>query len=427
MCPNQAIEMRLNKAGTEIQPYVNLDRCNECGLCLRVCPGIGVDFSHLNECVFGSQPEEPLIGVFRKAWVGYSTDHALRFQSSSGGVVTELCSFALDEDLIDGAIVTDVPEETPLHPRPIVARSRVELIRASGSKYCPVAVNTKLHSIYTSDRQFAMVGLPCHIHGWRKAATRNKRLQNQIVYGLGLACGRVCNFSATEYYLKHKGIDLKDVTSIRYRGQGWPGKIRVTLKGGSEYIFPRRYSICEFHQALLHNASFGFQHFRPWRCLTCCDRAAELADISFSDPYLPRFFRTDHVGHTLIIARSERGEDLVEAASKEGRITLEEIAVEDVLKSHGGQLKTRKSVSAAFKSASLSGREVPRYTWSVEGTVQPASLSYSFACLLSIVERWIGEKRWAWPLVMPWSFVRTLFRYMPKTVINPIISRWISE
>jgi coenzyme F420 hydrogenase subunit beta len=414
VCPRSSITMVRDGNGLLV-PQVDEHLCNECRLCLRVCPGIEVDFECLNDYVFGCQPENSLTGVLRSAWAGYSTDESLRFQASSGGVVTELCAFALDEGLVDGVIVTVASEHAPLRPTATVATSRDELVKASGSKYCPVSLDSALREIGMRGGRFAAVGLPCHIHGWRKAALEDERIRGQIVFAFGLACGRVCSFSATEYYLQRKGIALENVHRMHYRGEGWPGKITVVLKDGRREVFPRRYSVRQFYQAVQHNASFGFQHFRPWRCLTCCDRAAELADVSFSDPYLPRFLLEDHIGHTLIVARSRHGEELVKEASRAGRLMLAKMDIQDVIESHQGQLKARKSLPAMFRAASLAGKDLPQYNWATEVTESP-SVAYSLSCLASIVERWMGQRRRAWPLIMPWALIRTVFRYLGKSL-----------
>ena len=413
VCPARAMEMHLDDDDDMPYPVVQRSICTECGLCRVVCPGLGIDFEKLNRFVFGRQPQDLLVGVVRKIWVGYSTDEELRFSASSGGAVTELCAFALTEGLIDGAIVATASKQAPLRPVFKIATSRRELIQASGSKYCPISQHTVLRELAERDGHFAAVGLPCHIHGWRKAALRSDRLHDQLTYGFGLACGRVCNFFATEYYLRGKGISVKDVQELDYRGQGWPGKITVTLENRSQQVFLRRYSMRQLYQALQHNAAFGFQHFRPWRCLTCCDRTAELADISFSDPYLPRFLEGDTIGHTMIAARTKRGEALVEAARAAGRLILEPVSLQDFVESHGRELEARKAVPAMFLAASLAGKALPEYHWTKDAIRSP-SLTDWLSCMASVAERWVGQKRWAWPLIMPWAFLRTILRYSGK-------------
>jgi coenzyme F420 hydrogenase subunit beta len=46
--------------------------------------------------------------------------------------------FALEEGIIDGALVTRMKKDRPLEPEPFIARTREEIIEASKSKYCGV-------------------------------------------------------------------------------------------------------------------------------------------------------------------------------------------------------------------------------------------------------------------------------------------------
>ena len=416
VCPVGAIEMGLNDIGNELRPYLAQDECTSCGLCLEVCPGIGVDFGELNQEAFGCQPEDPLIGVARAAWVAHSSDKELRFNASSGGVVTELCAFLLEEKWADGVVVVDSPADAPLRPRPVIATSREELVAAAGSKYCPVAVNTILRELRSGDGRYALVGLPCHIHGLRKAMRRDERLRSRIRYSLGPFCGGTSNFLATEYYLSRKGIRLHDVDAFRFRSKGWPGSISVTLKDGQERVYPKRFDVDGgLYLGLQHMAAYGFRQFRPWRCITCCDHAAELADVSFCDPWLPSYIKQERVGRTFVLARSEKGEGIVEAAAAAGRLVADEVPIEDVIESQIQLLRSKKALAAPLRASRLVGLRVPEYVWRVRPAV-PASLGYSAACLAAILERWLGRHRWAWPLIFPWASLRSALRIPGKAL-----------
>lgn len=94
LCPNKAIDLVKD---TKLQVYVprlNENRCCDCSLCYKVCPGHTVDFKRLNVEIFGKEPgnslESILLGNYLDCYAGYSTDHNLKFNSSSGGLVTQL-------------------------------------------------------------------------------------------------------------------------------------------------------------------------------------------------------------------------------------------------------------------------------------------------------------------------------------------------
>ena len=121
-------------------------------------------------------------------------------------------------------------EVNPLEPCPFIATTKEQILAASKSKYCPVPANLALRKILESKNndRFAVVGLPCHIHGIRKAEIVNKALREKVVLHIGIVCeGGTFNFLGTEYRLKTMGITKRDVRKIDYRGKGWPGDVPI--------------------------------------------------------------------------------------------------------------------------------------------------------------------------------------------------------
>ncbi|MHC1595636.1 MAG: coenzyme F420 hydrogenase/dehydrogenase beta subunit N-terminal domain-containing protein [Candidatus Syntropharchaeales archaeon] len=99
-------------------------------MCYKVCPGHEVDFKELNLEIFGKEPDDILIGNYLNCYIDHATDHEIRYNSASGGLVTALLIYMLEEGLIDGALVTRMKANNPLEPEPFIARTREEIIEA---------------------------------------------------------------------------------------------------------------------------------------------------------------------------------------------------------------------------------------------------------------------------------------------------------
>jgi coenzyme F420 hydrogenase subunit beta len=213
LCPEEAIKLTINEKKGIYVPEVNEEKCNNCGICYEVCPGHSVDFKGLNLETFGKEPKDVLIGNYLNCYIGHSTDYGIRYNSSSGGLVTQLLIFALEEGIIDGALVTRTKKDNPLEPEPFIARTKEEVIEATKSKYCPVPVNIVLKEILNSKEgeKFAVVGLPCHIHGIRKAEQINKKLKEKIVLHIGIFCSHTPNFWGTELLFERMKIKREDI------------------------------------------------------------------------------------------------------------------------------------------------------------------------------------------------------------------------
>jgi coenzyme F420 hydrogenase subunit beta len=257
----------------------------------------------------------------------------------------------LEEGIIDGALVTRMNKRNPLEPDVIIARSREEIVASSKSKYCPVPANIGIKKMLKKDEKFAVVGLPCHLHGVRKAEMLNRKLKEKIVLHLGLFCSHTSNFLGTEYLLKMINVRKQDVTKIEYRGKGWPGFMTVRLVSGNEVSVPMNkwYVIV------------GSRFFCPVRCMLCSDATSELSDISFGDAWLPEL-RNNHTGVSMVISRSRKGQKILEDAQSKGKIHIVKIDRDKVLESQKDILNfKKKSLAARLFLWRLADKSIPSH------------------------------------------------------------------
>lgn len=126
------IAFRLAQTNWAYYPVVNEDKCINCRLCLRVCAALEIESDKLHEQVFAKQPDNPLIEHHSSSWVGYATDPTIRYESTSGGIITALLKYALEQEIIDGALVVGLDKN--LRPTPFIARTVEEVVKAKGSK-----------------------------------------------------------------------------------------------------------------------------------------------------------------------------------------------------------------------------------------------------------------------------------------------------
>jgi coenzyme F420 hydrogenase subunit beta len=307
-----------------------------------------------------------LLGNYLTCYIGHATDHEVRYNSASGGLVTALLIFALEEGLIDGALVTKMNRDSPLEAQPFIARTKEEIMSASKSKYCPVPVNVAIKEILDTEKeQFAVVGLPCHIWGFRKAELISKELRDKISLHFGLFCTHVPSFLATEYILKRMKVEKEDVSRLNYRGEGWPGKMSIVTKQTSIRLKVEDY----------YGSGFGSFLFCPVRCTLCPDALAELADISFGDAWLSEL-RTDKIGKSMVISRSVTSGCLLDSAQKKGKIKLNAVNEEQVVQAQQGPLSFKKRLlPARVRLCKSTGKKVPNYNMKLSKTSLATYLS----------------------------------------------------
>jgi coenzyme F420 hydrogenase subunit beta len=361
ICPVEAVEMHVSKG--LLLPRIDEEKCTCCDLCVKCCPGYAVDFEALNSVVFGVQPKDAFLGNYLGCYVGHSNDYKVRFNSSSGGVVTQLLVFALDKGLIDGAVVTRMRGDSPLLPESFIARTKEEIVSASKSKYCPTSTNEVLKQILKADGKFAFVGLPCQIHGVRKAEMNIKGLKEKIILRISLFCSHNVSFHGTEFLLKKLGLSPNMVLSIAYRGRGWPGSMVLKLKGSPRLVVPySRGFRCYW-------PIFSCYFFTPLRCLMCWDCTGELADISVGDAWL-REFRSDNIGSSIIITRTKLGEDFLSLARSEKKVFAQSISTDLVRQSQRDSLKFKKDdLAVRLAMIKAMGWAVPNFKLAYSGSL----------------------------------------------------------
>ena len=399
ICPADAIQMVINDSKGIYVPHLDKERCNECGICFEACPGHEVDFGALNLDVFGREPEDILIGNYLNCYVGHASDYDIRYNSASGGLVTALLIFALEQGIIDGALVTKMSEDNPLETQPFIARTREEIISAAKSKYCPVPANIALEEIIKDDGKFAVVGLSCHIHGIRKAEQISATLKERIVLHLGLVCNHAPTFLATEYLLQRLGFPKGQVIKISYRGEGWPGQMTIVAKDSTKDIphFSDSYWGVIFQK-----------FFYPLRCTTCLDKVSELADISFMDAWLPEL--SEHrIGESLIVSRSQIGQKLIQSAQAAKAIEINQVPRDKVMQSQSLALVSRQ------RSARLSLRNQFRKAVPIYYRALPrARLTDYLEAALLYLQISISRRRHLWFLVGWYSALWRLARFSKR-------------
>ncbi len=354
LCPNDAIELRIRKEKGIYVPEMDNRKCNNCGICLKVCPGHEVDFTKLGPKIIENTKCNKLIGNYLNCFIGYSKNQSLRYYSTSGGLITQILIYLLEKKIIDGALVTRMKKGAPFEPEPFIARTKEEIIEASGSKYCPVPANIALREIINSKEgeRFAIVGLSCHIHGIRKAEKINRILRDRIRFHLGIVCNHTPSFQATRFLLNNLKIREDYVTKIDYRGNGWPGAMKIQFNDDSSQLI----SLGEYW-----GNGFG-QRFLPIRCTLCCDHTAELSDISFADAWIPEIQKYDDIGTSAIIIRNQGLDTIIDRMITEEVIELKGISNEKIIQSQTISLNfKKKGLKARMAIVNLFGKGKPDY------------------------------------------------------------------
>jgi coenzyme F420 hydrogenase subunit beta len=212
----------------------------------------------------------------------------------------------------------------------MIARTKEDVLRCAQSVYSVTPVNTILSSLEEETGPLAYIGLPDQVASIRKLQDLGHPSVRNIRYVFGPYTGTQMYFEAIRSFLRTNGIrSEQEIVSLRYRAGEWPGHLEIKLKDG------RTLTAEKFH----YNYLIPF--FITSSSLQVPDFTNELTDISVGDAWSPRFEK-ERGGHSVILARSEQGENLLEEMRIAGLLTLQDIPLSEALDMHGHMLDFKK-------------------------------------------------------------------------------------
>lgn len=320
---------------------------------LRVCPGIHLQ--HAFDCRDPQLIRELLNawGPVYEVWEGHAADEEIRFAGSSGGAATAIALFCLEHLGFHGVLHTAARPDAPYLNHTVLSRTREELLARTGSRYAPASPCDGLQWIEDAPGPCVFIGKPCDVAAVQKARRLRPELDAKLGLTIAFFCAGVPSTQGTLDLLTSVGVDEpSSVESLRYRGNGWPGRWTVRFRDAAGIDRVR---------SLSYEESWGFlTKYVQWRCRLCPDHTGEFADIAVGDPWY-RTLRADEAGESLVLGRTTRGVELLAAARRAGHLVLELASPEKLPASQKNLLRTRGAVWGRIVSLRLAG--VPRPTY----------------------------------------------------------------
>ncbi len=367
ICPTKV----LGRDENEYPIVENLSACTDCDLCVKVCPGDEFNVASVAAKQFGHVPDlEDMHGHFENAYLSFATDPELRKNSTSGGLITGLLLHLLESGQIDGAVVVASDNDEKWKGKPIIARTREELLSSTKSKYAIAPTNAVFEEIRLKEGRYALVGLPCQIHGFHKAAELDKRIRERVVLTIGLFCHAAVEHEPMQEIWSHIVKDepkTGKVTRFISRVGKHPGTPHVELENGSlrPVYFPEKRG---FRPSSMEIINILYRLYTPPRCLTCYDSTSEFADIAVGDPWLPP--PADDIdfyeGYSFALSRTATGEKFLTSALRDGKIQLRRLDA-DIARTSNTMMGIEKRWRAfrVIETHRRQGKAIPNYHFQI--------------------------------------------------------------
>jgi coenzyme F420 hydrogenase subunit beta len=332
ICPKQEIGL-VDFVDEGIRPTIEGDDCGSCTLCLEVCPAYENDHTAINSAPDLIDEVKPYCGPALEIWEGHAADPEVRFAGSSGGLITALSLYCLEKEDMHGILHIGQDQANPLRNKTVMSRTRSELMANTGSRYAPASACDRLDLIESAPTPCVFVGQPTEVSALRKARALRPKLDKNVGVTISFFCAGSPATKGTVELLRSMGVDPEDIKEFRYRGNGWPGKFAVTLKGESSPSHFQSYK-----------ESWGFvQAYRPFSVHLCPDGTGEDADISCGDPWY-REVKEGEAGSSILAVRTERGRRILKGAIKAGYVKLQPAEPWKLLKSQENLFEKRGAI-----------------------------------------------------------------------------------
>lgn len=313
-----------------------------------VCPGKGLVLEP------DGREDHALWGPVIETRVGYATDTTLRQNASSGGALSAILVHLLETGQVDRVLQTTAASDLPAGNVTVTSTTSEEVFSAAGSRYAPSAPLAGLEKWLSGSDRIAFVGKPCDVAALRHLARTDPRVSARFPVLLTFFCAGVPSLSGANKIITQMGVDLDDVAAFRYRGDGWPGFAKATLKDDTT----RRMSYADSWGGILS------KHVQ-FRCKICPDGTGGFADIACADAWetdaegYPVF--EERAGESLILSRTKVGEEIISSAIALGQIRAitRDVSVIDAMQP--GQVKKRQLTLPRLLALRLTGQTVPKY------------------------------------------------------------------
>jgi len=316
----------------------------------RICPGLG--YRVPSPLPRNHGVGDPIWGNVAQAREAWAVDEQTRELGSSGGALTALAAFLLATNYAD-AVVSVRAGQDPFSNISDIARSPQDCHQFSGSRYSPVTPFAAAVELEAGER-IAVIGKPCDIAGLRAFVREAGTAGPNVVAYLSFFCGGTPSWNATAKAVEATGVDPKEASTIRYRGNGWPGEFTVTTADGAT-------------GSMSYNESWGtiLNQQLHRRCKLCLDGIGSEADIVAADSWdsddrgYPVF--TEGAGRSFIITRTPRGEEILREAIAGGYLVGRTTDIRKLDNIQPSQRLRRTMGYARILGYRLGGNKVPRF------------------------------------------------------------------
>ncbi|UCF82958.1 MAG: Coenzyme F420 hydrogenase/dehydrogenase, beta subunit C-terminal domain [Desulfobacteraceae bacterium] len=317
---------------------VILHHCDmNAGRCYAFCPRTPTDLETLRNTSFDEADLTPEIGAVKGFYITRATDEQTRKNAQHGGTVTALMALAMEEGIVDTAVIADAREN--FLPNGVSVKTPSEVKERGKSTFVVSPTVAEFNRIARDEsNKIGVVATPCQALAIAKMrlkpiATDDNDI-DKLSLVIGLFCGWAFSWRKVVDLLREK-TDLNTITGMDIPPSKYHS-IEVYTKNGTIEI-----SLDDVNPCIRE------------ACRYCFDMTAEFSDISVGSARLPEDWEVARSWNQLIV-RTQIGHELMELARSRGTLEFRDVPEEnlDKLKKASMNKKSMAVKNLAEKSGS---------------------------------------------------------------------------
>ncbi|MBS0222361.1 MAG: Coenzyme F420 hydrogenase/dehydrogenase, beta subunit C-terminal domain [Proteobacteria bacterium] len=374
-----SVEMRVTSAGY-IRPLLKRELPTDVlQSVLAVCPGVSVTGPALDE------QTHTVWGPIQEVYRSWAANPAIRYKAAAGGSLTALGCYLLDAKRVDAIVHVKASTTQPMLTTAHVSRTSDEVIAGSQSRYGPAAPLVSIHELLRAGQKIAVVAKPCDVAAVRSLMKVDPVASQQILYCLSIFCGGTPSLYTAETIAKFLGMEPNKVSRFKWRGEGWPGRIRI--EGQHDVVREMTYEQA-WHTS---GVPWSYGSSLQFRCKICPDAEGELADIACPDGWVVKDRKRiydDAPGVNLAVVRTRKGGELLREAVAAGYLELASFDMDEIEDMHGDHVRRKLGQPARNLGLRLMGQPYLRVThYRSFAKVLAAGIKANLEALVGTIQR----------------------------------------
>ena len=305
------------------------------GRCSAYCPRGQVDLNGLRQAMFDTADLTPELGAVKGIYMTRASDLRVRDRAQHGGTVSTLVTLALEQGLIDTAVLAGQEENHRAESVAVSDPSQVTSL--AGSKFSVSPTVGKFNEVsQNGPSKIGVVATPCQALALARMRVYPQPGDEERVNKLELVIGLFCGWA----------LSWRELNRL------------IREKVGNEHVKsmdipPSKHQVMELHteQGIITIPMAEVQTCVRESCQYCYDLTCEFADLSVGSARTSAGWDVDR-GWNQVLVRTEKGQALLDLARSRGVLEFKEVPSENLNKLKTASLGKKNTCAAQLEEVS---------------------------------------------------------------------------